>query len=1288
MVDMKKILLITIMSLSIGLSPLLTISSYTGLAHAQSITDPIDDSDGCVGNTCDNGNPTPPLYPSNYPSLDQSSPQQPAIINQLNSAASNLNLSTNQYLNGNGGKQKLVISGYDLGALQTCFATPDKCKIDRRTLASLEYLVTDAGHDHIKVDRIIKNYGNDSQDKSKETDYADKGGESAINLSAHAEGKSYDISEIDTYTCTNSDGSKTPPKPILVAWQDKAPGQNLGDPAVPGSSTQVSIANNYAKIGTSFFNSSVINGINGATSLNIPTNITNLSTGSSIPDIITMLGQANLQSNFGLGTPIVSQGNLNDTATALGRSILASGSNLDPAAFVGSNKNDLLKNLSKTNLAQQIGLVPNSFSGNTVNDWITGAGVSSIENTLGLRAGSITANRQSTGLNGVAQAKIESVLDLATNSWSNNLDKISQNNNNQSILTLIQTPASNDRQLGIPSGSTSNLINGKISPDSFVSLVAQSIKANYIDHYNGGSNADLAWNAPTGTMNNLASGNSLTAYRSLGAKALGDALQLPQDQITNLINQAKTGIVNKIDVSRSPANTSLSSDDFINIFNNATSNSVQLTDGQSILDNVIKHTNQDFYTGLTTDSLNKLSDSQSINDYVRNLGLNQLESDFGLDSGSLNNIINSKSLNSDTLVNILGQSNVDSVVKQLNLDLQLNNLPSLYQVDSNDVIQLLTFGRTDTIAQKSGSEIFGQTIGSQPGYVQDALFGRSSFDDIFANATLKNIAQSIGINVLPTTNNQSLINILQNNLSSINNQSFISSLGIDSNNKYNLSLDSITKGLKTGDYSSLVGDLSKIGSESIAAKLNLPSESIAQINNNQQSAQAYATDLAIGSLEKNLGLPSGTISNTYLKNQTNLQSVLNIAGQTIMDKTGIGVLSDAERFLNGDLIGGIKATSIAQTIKSINDGQTDPAALVSYSTLANAIFNNPASIQSQVTSILSTKSINSTDLATINTATRLASQSLQQDANFALVDSQLSKTIPGIPANFTKTLMTGTTEQKGLLVKNYASNLGATLLSDQELSSLTGLPIPAGTTASIIAGTFDASAFGTTLLNSPQTFNWMDSALGLPGGTSSTLYAGYKQYTNLTSQFAAGNISSTQFKAGEAQLAITVADQLTGGAISGAVNKITSPIDGALGLPAGSTLQIGLSIASGNYLGAGLMLASALGIDLGGIFGGLGGLGGLFGGFGGLGGGTTCPDLQKLARQKVREVESDVMAKAVEDKKNNADNDLIPSQILTWRQADIDYLNQKYPEIYGPTGRFGNAGISITVNPQNIHVGF
>jgi hypothetical protein len=1190
-------------------------------------------------------------------------------------------------------KTGVELNGYDEAQIKACFTANSVCKIDRRVLAELTMLSTtggDQGKGHlIKVSRIIKNYGTDNQAKSKETDYSKD--ESQANISAHSKGEAFDISEIDQYQCTNSDGSKTPPKPILVVWQDQAPGTTVADPnnpatTLPGTSANTGIANNIIKAGNTIFNSAVINGINESTNLTIGTNLSTVSTGASLPATISMLGKTSLEQDMGIKIPSQSQASLTDTAKAIGQSILASSTNISPIAFGGGSQDEFLTNLSKVNLAQQLGLNPNSLSGNNIDSWLTSAATGYIENTLNLRTGSLSGSRAQQGINGIATAQIETILNLKNNSWNNDLNIIIKNNNNQPISALLQAPASYDQQLNLPIGTTQKLIDGSLSPSDFVKSVSGSIKKNYIDPYNNGQNADLAWNVPSGTLNNLLNNTNTNAtLKSLGAKVLGSALNLPQDQINNLINQASKGSISKIDVSHSPTNVSLSSGDFVKVFDNSTMAGILKSNGQDLLKTITGSTNQNLYSGLTTDVLKQLgSTTQSADQIALKLGLQQIESDLGLDSGSLDKIITAPGITTATVKTILGDDNLNSIANDITQGLNLNKLPSLYQINGDDIANFIATGRDDVIVQKAGSNIFDKIINAQPGYTQDATFGRISFNSLLADGTLKTLTNSIGLPLSPTVNNQSMLDILRNNTNNLSNQNIASIIGLDSNKQYNLSLNGVLDILKSSDnpsFDSAQGELGNLGSEILSAQYKLPSGTIGKIISDPTTTGSVSSLVSLKGLEDAIGLPAGTISNSYTQNSILSGFTNSSAIDTIMKKTGITNSADAQKLLNGNFEEGLEAVAIGSFVKNINSQVTNQDAKLNYDTLAKAVFGDPASLNTAISNL------NSSDPTAINTAIRIASQDQANNANFSILDAKININNPSLPAGISKILISGSDQEKGDLLVKYAQNLNLPTLTDTSLSQLTGIPIPAGTVTSIANGTFNSATFGKNFLNSTQGSAWLDKSLGLASGSTASLLSGYKQYQGLTASFKAGTLSASDFNIARGALALSVADKLTGGAISALPTKLTSSIDGALGLPAGSTVQIGLSIATGNYLQAGVMLAGAMGIDVGGLLGPLGGLGGI-GGIAGLGGSTTCPDLQKLAQAKVKQLTSEVMAKATADKDSDANPQLIPSQILTWRTEDIDYLNKTYPAIYGPTGRFGKAGISKSLNPLEVHVGF
>lgn len=253
------------------------------------------------------------------------------------------------------------------------------------------------------------------------------------------------------------------------------------------------------------------------------------------------------------------------------------------------------------------------------------------------------------------------------------------------------------------------------------------------------------------------------------------------------------------------------------------------------------------------------------------------------------------------------------------------------------------------------------------------------------------------------------------------------------------------------------------------------------------------------------------------------------------------------------------------------------------------------------------------------------------------------------------------------------------ILDDTKLKNLTNIDIIPGTSDIIINWAISKNpnldALKTNLGKIySQNFiyyeisKFADKALGLPAGTGFQIYQAYQQYQTLYATYQTqvavaavtpggqGSIANAKadFKTASIALYVQVFDLISGGAIT----KLTSPVDKALGLPPGTMLNAALAYFSGNpYIAAAIILMGILGF-----------------------GKTKCPNLQLIAQQKVNQLLSEILAIAEQETKNYGsiqesdytfNYSLVPQQLITWGKDNQfpDWVKNLVPiadDIYNP----------------------
>ena len=1219
-------------------------------------------------------------------------------------------------------KPPLKVSGADMQAIQDG-------KVDVRVLKYLNWLTTmkedgGANHHHIKVTRIVKNYkGKKSQ--SKETDYEDVAlneEPEEVTQSAHREedAMAVDFSEIDTYRCTikkpGGKTKKTPPKPIQIVWQDKAPGETLGDP-VGGFH-----GGNYFDAAEAFYSAGFLTGVIDDMESNIEEFRLN---DNSLPGMVLGMGIANF--NEDLGAEYSATGDLKTTSQQLGQNILSQQTGMPSETFSGEDKDQWLANIVLGQAEKDIDLLPGSLTGgNTDTDGlIIQTGMRAVEEELTLRPQILNSTSQD-GLLGLSQSKIESIFELPTGSFIGSKQDV-EKEAGASLSDIIGSLVRADERLGLSNGTTEKMIKGEISLTEYTQRVAVQMKSQYIDRYDeqygkvdlgaifGTSgiflnqieppqidprkNSEYVWDIPQGTIELLLKGQMKKFYRAVGMWRLGKAMGLPQDEIDNLVLKAQIKEINSFSASRSHTKPAImTSQDWLILFKDDQNAKKEVFDrlGEEIYYRNIKpKVKTNLYLDFRKKSLDELFEgSGKINEFTQTMGAKLLESNFDIEENSIVKLLND---NNPNYLRGFSRNDLSKIGDELNANSGLNfryKNADNYKFTGEDARALLQ-GRIAPVAAKWGGYDFDGSIHALSGNSQDYLKGAMSSQRLFANAGLLEMARVGGYNPNdkslqePAMSNGSdprvgiLAKYIDDNGNIYTAERLNNWFDVEDYPGYDFNTKDVAKQLQDPKTNSgaLYASLSNLMAENIAAKGGLDSKAITDVLTNPQNAATIMQDEGMSMLSKITGLGSDKIPAVYKNHDdyvyidssplaSSMATGIEKMSSTIALSLGIGSNSDASEFLNGYVEKGLKSWSTAMFTKEVNEDLQKAEAMVDYSTLAKSVFGDPTKEKQAADSAAGKTggaNANISPEVVTNEAVMGVMNDLKQEANYKVLDAELIKKDPNIPVGFSQTMIIGTDEQRMELLGDYAlANAG---ISDQTFSEMIGIELPSGSVTELTQFAQSKISYDQIVdnfekyeLSEETLFSWGDTALGFESGTTSQLYGTYQDFQGLEAAYTAGEISAAEYQANEIALAVTTVDTLTGGALT----EATSPIDDALGMPAGTTLQLGIAIATSNYAQAAMIVAGA-------IFGW---------------GDVKCPDLKKLAQEKVREVLTQTMEFAQEELKTNHEDMIVPSQILTWRKEDIEAMLPYTEKIYGEGGYLGKAGFIQSLNPKEIHVGF
>lgn len=466
--------------------------------------------------------------------------------------------------------------------------------------------------------------------------------------------------------------------------------------------------------------------------------------------------------------------------------------------------------------------------------------------------------------------------------------------------------------------------------------------------------------------------------------------------------------------------------------------------------------------------------------------------------------------------------------------------------------------------------------------------------------------------------------------------------------------------IKTGNDAALQTELINLGGQFIDHRIAGLASIITSNDHSPQAILNYATT----AMPEFFGDPTiaglaalGTAAHDYFASgQTDTAGLLAAAGQ-FGSTIGIPYVADAMQIFADPR--GFGTSYAAATITS-QLNQAFGGGYIDYGTVRNALFGpDPKIIAAEAAAIR----------AQIDGDPELVAAfgSLDQESQQLLLESKLREkmadvqgaaqqnlmysvtdAVAGLPAGFTKTMITGTDNQKldalfiaadqltgGLpaearvaleLIKNKGDVTQITNLTfgylDGQLSNIIGVPLPPGftkNTADFLTGKIDFDQLTTQMgpFAIGQVSGALDQQLGLPVGTSYQLYQGISQLTELNgqlgtlqndliNQFGLGDEAATSALSGRINDIKGQIGRLEAGLAGFAVNLVfgeqLAGIEQSLALPAGTmnffiSSALGSIFTGGSFIG---IMGAAFPMFAGGILvGKFLGLGSLIPGLGG-----------------------------------------------------------------------------------------
>lgn len=386
---------------------------------------------------------------------------QAALIEQVINQVNNIQKLIDFYQRGH-----LVVNPKDMDYVRNY-------DVDRRVVKMLVYLITPqdqggAGYERIKAKRIKFSYDTERKSLSKETEYSD---EEEPNVSAHYTGQAVDIVEIDNIKCTqikrrrllNDLRSAMDPIPIKVAWQSEE-GYLKGGGIDAYGQNMHQVFNN---LGSGIIDDVLIGQLADIIGVELdPEKIK----GRSFQEIALYVGKAVIKESFDIPGNYEMGNSLESIAEATGRAYLAQALNVPFEGVQGNSPDELLENIGRAVTEERMSLPAGSLEGKNSGEIFASTGRRLMEESLNLSRNSLTNSFNSTSSlkKVIGQGRVESSLGIeARTFYGSSIEEIQKRIGKNNFQTTFADGQTIDNFLGLETGTTAGLTEGRISPDNY-----------------------------------------------------------------------------------------------------------------------------------------------------------------------------------------------------------------------------------------------------------------------------------------------------------------------------------------------------------------------------------------------------------------------------------------------------------------------------------------------------------------------------------------------------------------------------------------------------------------------------------------------------------------------------------------------------------------------------------------------------------------------------------------------------------------------------------------------------
>ncbi len=377
--------------------------------------------------------------------------------------------------------------------------------------------------------------------------------ESEKNISAHADGKAIDISEIDDIRCTlikkrrigKTSKSKSTQRPIKLAWQTKE--------GFTASGGQTEMQQDLMQVFRTAAQDSLTE-LLGQFDTDVSTYDGDLSK-ASFEDLTQIMGKSLLAEILNSPGSNLSGYDVSSTMEKLGSMYIADYLGMPRELFTGKNINTLEHfetAIGEAAVSQKLGLPIGTFSANNLEAMLIGVGQRKIEYEMGLDSGdllgifntsplpvneNITINDKGTITyvspvlaTAVGKAVIEKNLSLKKGSFAGkNFGDLKKNLGKYKADLIFADPTYADNMLHLPKGTTKKLKSGGTSPTEYARLIGQVRMDDTAYGLRYFAATDAAYNLPRNIWDGALVGNT-ESLKTIGTKSLSHAFSEEDEQ--------------------------------------------------------------------------------------------------------------------------------------------------------------------------------------------------------------------------------------------------------------------------------------------------------------------------------------------------------------------------------------------------------------------------------------------------------------------------------------------------------------------------------------------------------------------------------------------------------------------------------------------------------------------------------------------------------------------------------------------------------------------------------------